>query len=110
MPASWAVASRAAAELAPAGDTAGSCYPWPAAAAERARLLIEQAEAVGDPPEDPLLLFAVLYGFWTANYVAFNSDAMLELAAQFLELAEKQEATGPLLHAHRVMGISLLPT
>ena len=34
---------------------------------ERARLLIEQAEALGEPPEDPLLLFSVLYGFWVAN-------------------------------------------
>ena len=42
---------------------------------ERARLLIEQAEAMGEPPEDPLLLFSVLYGFWVANYVAFNGDA-----------------------------------
>src|SRR5262249_30950890 len=30
------------------------------AAVERARLLIEQAEALGEPPDDPLLLFAVL--------------------------------------------------
>ena len=37
------------------------------AAAERARLLIEQAEALGEPPEDPLLLFSVLYGVWVAN-------------------------------------------
>ena len=44
------------------------------AAAEQARLLIEQAEALGEPPEDPLLLFSVLYGFWAANYVAFNGD------------------------------------
>jgi len=88
----------------------GYAAPETRAAAERARLLIEQAEALGEPPEDPLLLFSVLYGFWVANYVAFNSDAMHELAAQFLALAEKQEATGPLLHAHRHMGITLLLT
>ena len=46
------------------------------AAAEQARLLIEQAEALGEPPEDPLLLFSVLYAFWVANYVAFNGDVM----------------------------------
>jgi hypothetical protein len=40
---------------------------------ERARLLIEQAEALGEPPEDPLLLFSVLYAFWVANLVAFNA-------------------------------------
>ena len=32
------------------------------AAAEQARSLIEQAEALGEPSEDPLLLFSVLYG------------------------------------------------
>ena len=62
----------------------------PKAAVEQARLLIEQAEALGEPPEDPLLLFSVLYGFWVANFVAFNGDAVRELAAQFLTLAEKQ--------------------
>ena len=53
----------------------GFAAPETKAAAERARLLIEQAEALGEPPEDPLLLFSVLYGFWVANYVAFNGDA-----------------------------------
>ena len=46
------------------------------AAAEQARSLIEQAEALGEPPEDPLLLFSVLYAFWAANHVAFNGDAL----------------------------------
>jgi class 3 adenylate cyclase/predicted ATPase len=78
------------------------------AAAERARLLIEQAEALGEPPEDPLLLFSVLYAFWAANNVAFNGDACRDLAAQFLALAEKQRATVPLMVGHRLMGMSLL--
>jgi predicted ATPase len=33
------------------------------AAAEQARSLIEQAESLGEPLEDPLLLFSVLYAF-----------------------------------------------
>ena len=86
----------------------GYAAPETKAAAERARLLIEQAEALGEPPEDPLLLFSVLYGFWVANYVAFNGDVMRELAAQFLALAEKQGATAPLMIGHRLMGTSLL--
>ena len=53
----------------------GYAAPETKAAVEQARLLIEQAEALGEPPEDPLLLFSVLYGFWVANYVAFNGDA-----------------------------------
>ena len=77
------------------------------AAAEQARLLIEQAEALGEPPEDPLLLFSVLYGFWVANYVAFNGDALRELAVQFLGLADKQRAVVPLMVGHRLMGSSL---
>ena len=88
----------------------GYAAPETKAAAERARLLIEQAEALGEPPEDPLLLFSVLYGFWVANFVAFNGDVMRELAAQFLALAEKQGATVPLMIGHRLMGISLLYT
>ena len=88
----------------------GYAAPETKAAVERARLLIEQAEALGEPPEDPLLLFSVLYGFWVANYVAFNGDVVRELAAQFLALAEKQGATVPLMIGHRLMGISLLCT
>ena len=85
----------------------GYAAPETKAAAERARLMIEQAEALGEPPEDRLLLFSVLYSVWTASYVASNGDAMRELAAQFLALAEKQGATVPLLIAHRIVGISL---
>ena len=86
----------------------GYAAPETKAAVERARLLIEQAEALGEPPEDPLLLFSVLYGFWVANFVAFNGDVVRELAAQFLALAEKQGATAPLMIGHRLMGTSLL--
>ena len=88
----------------------GYAAPETRAAVERARLLIEQAEALGEPPEDPLLLFSVLYGFWVANLVAFNGDVMRELAVQFLALADKQKATGPLMMGHRLMGLSLLHT
>ena len=79
-------------------------------AIERARLLIDQAEALGEPPEDPLVLFSVLYAFWTANIVAFNGDVCRDLAAQFLALAETQRATGPLMIGHRVVGMSLMHT
>ena len=88
----------------------GYAAPETKAAAERARLLIEQAEALGEPLEDPLLLFSVLYGFWVANLVAFNGDVMRELAAQFLALAEKQGTTVPLTLGHRLMGSSLMLT
>jgi predicted ATPase len=78
------------------------------AAAERARLLIEQAEALGEPPEDPLLLFSALYGFWAANFVAPDGRVVRDLAIQFLRLAEKQGSVVPLMVGHRIMGVSLL--
>ena len=86
----------------------GYAAPETKAAVERARLLIEQAEALGEPPEDPLLWFSVLNGFWLANYVAGNGDAICEIANQFLALAEKQGAVAPLVLGHRMMGTSLL--
>ena len=96
--------------ITPLLHVSGYAAPETRAAVERALLLIEQAEALGEQPEDPLLLFSVLYGFWVANLVAFNGDVMRELAVQFLALADKQSATGPLMLGHRLMGLSLLHT
>jgi class 3 adenylate cyclase/predicted ATPase len=86
----------------------GYAAPETKAAAEQARMLIEQAKALGEAPEDPLLLFSVLYGFWVANLVAFNSDVCCDLSTQFLSLAEKQGATAPLMVGHQIVGISLM--
>jgi predicted ATPase len=88
----------------------GYASPETKAAVEQARTLIEQAEALREPLEDPLLLFSVLYGFFAANYVAFNGDAICHLAAQFLALAEKQKATFPLMRGHSFTGLSLMFT
>ena len=96
--------------LTPLMHVKGFAAPETKAAVELARVLIEQAEALGEPPEDPLLLFSVLYGVWVANYAAFNGDLMHELAAQFLALAEKQGATAALMIGHRLMGSTLLQT
>ena len=52
----------------------GYVAPETKAAVQRARLLIEQAERLGEPPEDPSLLFSVLYGFWSCSHVAFNGN------------------------------------
>jgi predicted ATPase len=76
-------------------------------ASERARMLIEEAERLGEPPEDPLLLFSVLYALWASNYLASNGSAVRELAMQFLTRAEKQGDSAQRLIAHRIMGISL---
>jgi tetratricopeptide (TPR) repeat protein len=88
----------------------GYASPEAKVAAERARMLIEQADASGEPFEDPLLLFSVLYGFWVANYAAFKGDVLRELAPQFLALAEKQGGKVPLMLGHRVLATSLVYT
>jgi hypothetical protein len=88
----------------------GHSSPEAKVATERARVLIEQAEALGEPPENPLLLYSVLFGTWVANAAAINGDALLTLAAQFLALAEKQGATAPLVIGHSIMGFSLFMT
>jgi predicted ATPase len=86
----------------------GYAAPETKTAVERARLLIEQAEALGEPPEDPLLLFSVLFGIWAASYIAFKGDVMRELGLQFLALAEKGGATAPRIIGHRIVGNSLV--
>jgi predicted ATPase len=84
----------------------GQAAPETKAAAERALLLIEQAEALGEPPEDPLLLFSVLSALYNTELSAFNGDVARERAAQILALAEKQGGKVPLMLGHRVMGLT----
>ena len=67
---------------------------------ERANLLIEQAEAIGEPPEDPLLLYSVLVGYASATGVAGNVRAYRDVADRILALAEKQEGLAPLIIGH----------
>ena len=88
--------------------TKGYAAPETEASLDQARRLVERAEALGEPPEDPLLLLSVLHGFWVANHVGFNGDAVRELAVQFMAIAEKQGTTFPLVLGHRLMGTSLL--
>ena len=90
-------------------STKGMAAPETIAALEQARLSIERAEALGEPVGSPQQLL-VLNGFWLANHVAFDGDALRELAARFLALAEKQGATIPLIRGHRLMGVSLMWT
>ena len=96
--------------ITPVMHVKGYAAPETKAAAQKARLLIDQAEALGETPEDQMLLLSALYGLWVANFAAFNGSVVQELATQFLDLAEKQNATAPLMIAHRLMGNSLLST
>ena len=94
--------------IAPLINTKGMAAPESKAAVERANLLIEQAEARSEPPEDPLLLLSVLFGYWLANMVGGSVEACRDVATQILGLAEKQQASVPLTLAHSCVGWSLM--
>ena len=65
-------------------------------------------KAIGEPPEDPLLLFLLLTGYVVANGVAGNVEACRDVATSILGLAEKQQASAPLVLGHICVGYSLL--
>jgi class 3 adenylate cyclase/predicted ATPase len=88
----------------------GYAAPETKAAVERTRQLIEQAEARGEAPEDPLLLFSLLNSLWTASIVGFNGEEACGLAAEFLARAERQKAAAPIVDGYRIVGTSLLMT
>jgi class 3 adenylate cyclase/predicted ATPase len=88
--------------------TKGHASPETRASFEQARVLIERADALGEPADDPLALFSVMYGFWVGSRMAFNGDVALELATQFQELAQRQRGTAPLMIGELLMGISLV--
>jgi class 3 adenylate cyclase/predicted ATPase len=92
------------------GQLKGYAAPEPKAAFEQVRLLMERAEALGEAPEDPLLLFSFLWGVWSGNYVKFNGEAIKSLASQVMALAERQGTTTPLMVGHRLVGMSALHT
>jgi len=99
-----------AALITPLVHVKGFAAPEVKTTAERVLLLIEQAEARGETPEDPLMWFSAFYGFSCFNFVAFNGDVLRELAEQFSARAERHGATVPLMVGHRLMGHALLFT
>ncbi len=78
------------------------------AALNQARRMIEQAEALGEHLEDPLLLYSVLYGFFIPKFINFDGEAASALARQFLALAERQKAATAIMIGHRLLGNTLL--
>ena len=85
----------------------GYAAPETKAAVAQVRALIEQAERLGEPPDDPSLLLSALFGQWIINFISFNGDVARELAARFLVLGEKEEKAVPLIVGHRTMGSTL---
>jgi class 3 adenylate cyclase/predicted ATPase len=81
--------------------------PETKAAVAQVRALIEQAERLGEPPDDPSLLLSALFGQWIVNFINFNGDVARELAARFLALGEKEGAAVPRMIGHRTMASTL---
>ena len=81
--------------------------PETKAAVAQVRALIEQAERLGETPDDPSLLLSALFGQWIVNFINFNGDVARELAARFLALGEKEGAAVPLMIGHRTMASTL---
>ena len=77
------------------------------AALEQAHMLIQRTEALGEPADDPLALFSILYGVWVSKFAAFDGHATRDLARQFLTLAHQQPETLPIALGHRLIGGSL---
>ena len=86
----------------------GYASPELKAAFEQTRVFVGEAEALGEPLDDPLVVFSVIFGFWMANLVAFNADAVRELAAECLSLAEKHGGAVPLILGHFLNGMGLV--
>src|SRR5277367_1879368 len=75
---------------------------------EKARSMIENAESLGERPEDPLLHFSILYGLWVASYIAMDVDRLCQRAEEFLALAARAEISAPLQIGHRLMAVTQL--
>ena len=85
----------------------GYSSPDVISAFERTRLMIEQAEALGEK-QDLLQRFATLHGPWAVKFVAFDGDTVLARASEMLSLAEKDGSTAALLLANRAMGQTMV--
>jgi hypothetical protein len=94
--------------IAPLIHVKGPAAPESKAAAVRARQLIENTEALGETPEDPLQIFSALFGIWLGYLDVFDGDAARKLANEFLGLAEKRAMTVPLVIGHRMVAFTSL--
>ena len=71
------------------------------------RSLIEQAETLGEPPEDPLAVVLGPFRLLGGEHLSVQWRRFARACGAVLGLAEKQGATAPLLIGQRLMGISL---
>jgi DNA-binding response OmpR family regulator/class 3 adenylate cyclase/predicted ATPase/ABC-type cobalamin transport system ATPase subunit len=58
--------------------------------------------------DDPALYLAVHYGLWAHHYIGGKPKAMLVQAGEFLDFAEQQGQSGPIVTGHRLVGTAHL--
>jgi class 3 adenylate cyclase/predicted ATPase len=85
----------------------GYSSPDVISAFEHARLMIEQAEALGEK-QDLLQRFATLHGPWAVKFVAFDGDTALARASEMLSLAEQDGSTAALVLGNRALGQTMV--
>ena len=85
----------------------GHAAPETKAAVDQARLLIEKAEALGRASRRPAATFLCTLRLLGRELRSVQWRLSASLPTQFLTLAEKQQATVPLMVGHRLMGVSL---
>ncbi len=85
----------------------GYSAPETKAAVAQVRALIEQAERLGESPDDLSLLLSALFGQWIVNFISFNGDVARELAVRLLAFGEKEGTAVPLMVGHRTMASTL---
>ena len=83
--------------------------PKPRLLSSGPRLLIEQAEALGEPLEDPWCFFGPLRVLGGEHF-GFNGKDMIEISRRIMALAERQGATIALMMGHRNLGVALMAT
>ena len=85
----------------------GVSSPDAVRAYDHAIAMMDEAERLGEKPEDPLAYFAAGYGFWVSSHVAADHSTASLRADQFMARAQKQNDTTPFLIGYRIKGISL---
>ena len=78
------------------------------ASLDQARSLIEQADGLGEPLEDPLLLFSVLFAVWVQQLLWPSRPIYSRDTQTTCLLSPRNRATtAPLVIAHRALGPTL---
>jgi predicted ATPase/class 3 adenylate cyclase len=67
-----------------------------------------RARELGEQLGEVAQLFPLLYGQWVTAIIGARMHTTLEVAQQFMRLADQQADTAPILMGHRLLGITLV--